>query len=561
MTRPVPPRVIPDVPPSLAPTGPATAPGRPRLRPATGGGRRGAGHPATQAGTARELWLAVHLPGYILESLRRGGDAGGDAGEDRADAPVVVVDLAHGGKVVCDADARATVAGITTGMALNSALALEPALHVLSRDPRRERALLEAVARVAQSFTPRVSLEPPDAVLLELRGSLRLFGGVRRLCDDLRARLASHGLAPCLALTPTPLASLWFARSGEQVLLHRPGSLPARLAPLPLACTRWPERTLQLLATMGVRRVGECLRLPRDGFARRFEPRLRLELDRALGQAPDTRRAFVAAERYVVSRDLEPELEDTARLQREIEPLLDALCRFLQERGAAVDSLELRLRHREAEPTRLRLRFAGPVSEAVRISGLLSERLARTMLPEPVRSLRLRSGPLVEACAEVGELFGHAHRRTAAVPQLVERLRARLGIEAVHGLSLVAEHRPEAAQESGDILPSPSIHRGIAARPSGKGVSQGLLQTSESLRFPRPAWLLADPQPLEGDAVPRYEGPLEIEEGPERIESGWWDGHDVRRDYYVARNPAGVRLWIFRERGARAGWFLHGVFG
>jgi protein ImuB len=64
-----------------------------------------------------------------------------------------------------------------------------------------------------------------------------------------------------------------------------------------------------------------------------------------------------------------------------------------------------------------------------------------------------------------------------------------------------------------------------------------------------------------GGEQPRYEGLLEIEEGPERIESGWWDGGDVQRDYYVARTPAGTRLWIFRERRAPAGWFLHGVFG
>jgi protein ImuB len=511
----------------------------------------------------RELWLAVHLPGCVLESLRAGITSSPGIAGSVPDGPTAVVDLARGGKVVCDGDARARAAGIVPGMALNSALALEPALRVLSRDPRRERALLEAVARAAHEFTPRVSLEPPDAVLLEVRGSLGLFGGARRLCEHLRGQLQSRGLEPRLALTPTPLASLWFARAGEEVVLRRTDSLPARLAPLPLACTRWPERTLQSLATMGVRRLGECLRLPRDGFARRFDPRLRLELDRAAGRSPDPRRLFVAAARYAARCDLEPELADTVRLQRALEPLLGGLCDFLQARGAAVESLELRLLHREAPATRLRLRFAGPVSTLARIAGLLAERLARTVLPEPVRNVRLRSGPLTEARTEVGDLFGLEHRRAGAVPQLVERLRARLGAEAVHGLRLVAEHRPEAAQ----------THAGLAVGADGNllHVSSPIPGASAALRkngdcpavpgFPRPAWLLAEPQPLGGGGQPCYEGPLEIGEGPERIESGWWDGRDVRRDYYVARNPAGVRLWIFRERGARGGWFLHGVFG
>ncbi len=539
------PRFTPGV--SLLPA-PAPSPAtreRPRPRLAPGGGRRrGAGDPVPAAPAARELWLAVHLPHYVLESL-----------QPQAAAPVAVVDLERGAKVVCACDAQAAAAGIVPGMALNSALALQPGLHVLSRDASRERALLEAVATAALDFTSRVNLEPPDAVLLEVRGSLRLFGGARRLCELLRQRLQACGLEPRIALTPAPLASLWFARAGEEVVLRRPDALPARLAPLPLVATRWPERALQSLATMGARTVGDCLRLPRDGFARRFEPRMRLELDRALGRAADPRAAFVAAERFVARRDFEPELTDTERLQRACGPLLDELCAFLQGRGAAIEALELRLLHREAPATRLRLRFAEPVAAAARITTLLRERLARVALPEAVRAVRLRSGRLVEARATAGDLFALDRRRQAsAVPQLVERLRARLGGEAVHGLHLVPEHRPESAQRNGDIH--------TFAAPASAGASPlRNRKTGDRPQFLRPVWLLAEPQPLEGGEQPRYEGLLELEADPERIESGWWDGHDVRRDYYVARNPAGVRLWIFRERRAQGGWFLHGVFG
>ena len=79
----------------------------------------------------------------------------------------------------------------------------------------------------------------------------------------------------------------------------------------------------------------------------------------------------------------------------------------------------------------------------------------------------------------------------------------------------------------------------------------------------RPLWMLASPQPLrERDGVPLYErAPLTLLAGPERIESGWWDGADVRRDYYVAHARAGLRLWIYRAREPGGGWWLHGVFG
>ena len=118
--------------------------------------------------------------------------------------------------MVCACDAAAAAAGIAPGMALNSALALLPELQTLARDPQREHELLVAIAEWALRFSPRVSLEPPDAVLLEVRGSLRLFGGSRRLCERLRAELRTAGLEPQFSLTPTPMASLWMARAGQE---------------------------------------------------------------------------------------------------------------------------------------------------------------------------------------------------------------------------------------------------------------------------------------------------------------------------------------------------------
>ena len=80
----------------------------------------------------------------------------------------------------------------------------------------------------------------------------------------------------------------------------------------------------------------------------------------------------------------------------------------------------------------------------------------------------------------------------------------------------------------------------------------------------RPLWLLDPPQALaERSGAPHWRGPLQLMTRGERLESGWWDegeaeaAGDVRRDYFVARNPAGQWAWIFRDA---QGWYLHGLF-
>ncbi|MBD5804462.1 hypothetical protein AZOA_39050 [Azoarcus sp. Aa7] len=54
---------------------------------------------------------------------------------------------------------------------------------------------------------------------------------------------------------------------------------------------------------------------------------------------------------------------------------------------------------------------------------------------------------------------------------------------------------------------------------------------------------------------------LTLLHGPERIESGWWDGADMRRDYYIARAPDAALWWVFEQLDPPGGWYVHGFFG
>jgi protein ImuB len=186
------------------------------------------------------------------------------------------------------------------------------------------------------------------------------------------------------------------------------------------------------------------------------------------------------------------------------------------------------------------------------------------VLPEPVRSCELRSGALVLRVPASNPLWQpgeHGGGGGAESAELIERLRARLGPEAVYGLQVRSSHRPENAWSVKEPAPAPSI-AATASSGAPTAVAGPATFLSPWPAFRRPLWLLPAPQLLEeSDGMPRRGGSLRLFGDVERIETGWWDGGDIGRDYYIAFDIYGVELWIFRERAVPHSWFLHGVFG
>ena len=406
--------------------------------------------------------------------------------------------------------------------------------------------LLQRLCLHAQRFTSFVSIEPPNALLLEIKGSLKLLGPLESLHANIDACWRRLALPVSSATAPSTLAALWFARAGAytgnpaagRFVIEDLGTLPGRLAELPIACTAWSIERLQTLRAMGVTHLGELMRLPRAGLARRLSPALVQDLDIALARQPAPRRAFVRRERFRERCDFETEIEQVAYLEKAIEPLVERCARFLRQRQAGIQALQLKLKHREGPATCVQLGLASITSERRRLSDVLCQKLARLDLRAPVRGMELISGSLRGLSASSLDVFagftGAGSRDSA--PQLVERLRARLGEGAVYGVCLIPEHRPEAAWRRVHEL-----RLTAAARIEEESIDQ---------KLPRPVWLLNEPLPL-----PKPE----ILQGPERIESGWWDGKGVARDYYIARHSDGVRLWVFQERQSKR-WYVHGVF-
>jgi protein ImuB len=482
------------------------------------------------------------LPALALEALHRDGSG-------REDLALAVFDDADGIRKVLLANSAAMLAGIRPGFSVNAALALLPTLELEQRDVACERRTLLSLAGWAEQFTSFVTIAAPTILLLELAGSVRLFAGLQALRQAVSAGLGEQGFSASLAIAPTPLAATWLAKAKRRSCVQNTANLTSTLSALPITCLDWPVSVYESLYGMGLSRVGDCLRLPRQGFAKRFGVSRLLELDRAVGRLPDPRVSYRTPERFVADYELEHELGDSDLILNVCRTLLQQLEQFLLTRQLAVQRIRFSFFHLQHPATSLSLGCVQADRAAEHWCELLRIRFERLPLPAPAIAIRLRAGKgqAISVSTDVLPFNKKDQQHQGlSIAHLIERLGARIGGERVHGVSTVAEHRPHYAWRPELILDRLSQ---CEAKPC-----------LEKVR--RPLWMLTEPQALLiHDGRPVYQGVLTLGEGPERLETGWWDEAGIARDYFVATNPKGARFWIYRNRTKTKGWYLHGIFG
>jgi protein ImuB len=510
--------------------------------------------PPLRTNPVHRLWLCIYLPALALEAVCDVEEA------------FAVFEERQGIRTILLANAKAAALGVGPELSVNAALALLPTLCFAQRSPQREAEVVHGLAGWAEKFTSFVCIEAPSMLLLEIAGSLKLFGGLKALRQRIVSSLRNQGFSAAIAIAPTPLAASWMARAGRKVCIRDPQSLAGKLAPLPLSCLDWPDAVCASLRGMGVSSVGDCLRLPRQGFAKRFGASRLLQLDRALDRLPDPRTSYRTAERFVAECELDAEQSDSTLLLNACQELLVRLEKFLLTRQMAVQHVQFSFFHLRAQATHLPLGCVQADRAVQHWYDLLSIKFERLDLPEPVIAIQL--------CADQGQPFS---AKTSILPfagqmtrpqntsftQLAERLGAYIGAESIHGVMTVAEHRPQYAwRRRNAVVEVP--HCANVPGHQGADLSQLTeLQRNNSLMLRRPLWMLREPELLPTrQNRPVYQGTLTLLDGPERLETGWWDDDGIARDYFVARNTRGVHLWVYQNRSREdGGWYLHGIFG
>jgi protein ImuB len=430
------------------------------------------------------LWLALHLPLLPLEALggARGADKR-DAAAEKSPAPPVVTQRRGARRWVI----AAAEAAVAPGTDWSTVQLLQPTLRAVERRPRAEREAMQALAAWAYRYGSELIWEiaeheadygVPCALLwIEIGASLRLYGGLDGLLANFDAAFGETGHRGQRGVAPTPEAAALLARIGSTAPVLERAALAPVLGVLPLTALALAPSMHEALKSVGLSRIGELLQLPAAALGRRHGPQLVEHLDRLLGRRPDVRPRYRLPPRYQRRFDLLGEVEHSEGLLFPLQRLTRELADYLRARDTGLQEFRVVLHHgrgsggRPQPDTHLALRLATPAREAERLLRVLREQLARQPLPAPVRALRLQAEQFIEPGPGQGDLFNSSHGDDEAWSQLLEKLVARLGADAVTALGLVADHRPERCWQTRACEPQmknpvriPAVSGGVATR-------------------------------------------------------------------------------------------------
>lgn len=421
-------------------------------------------------------------------------------------------------------------------MTVAAARARTPNLRLLARHPGAERSSLQTLCGWACQFTDRIYMDtgpdwtlpaPQAGVLLEVSASLSYHGGLSKLLQKLRRSAEPLSYHLRLGVAPTAEASMLMARARDGAIACSQEDLTSQIQNWPVRLLRLRPETIENLSAVGVRQIAELLALPTDQLTRRHGTAVVHYLNCLLGRAEQPRQRFQPQENYSQTLDLGAEIERFEGLQRPLRRLLYELQGYLLSTSRSAREVLLSLRHSPSNTTDITLRLIRPTCDAVHLHGLLLERFEHLTLPAPVTALALTLLQAESAHKRQTDLFDSAGTTTENWQQVLERLLARLGEQAVLHPAMREDHRPEYAT-------------GYVTQP---------IQPISAAMPSRPLWLLPTPKAM-------LDVPQQLS-GPERIEAGWWGGIECARDYYIAHTIRGARLWVFQERGR---WFLHGIW-
>jgi protein ImuB len=443
-------------------------------------------------------------------------------------------------RVVCANDCASSL-GVRAGMATASvrALAQDLPLQLLARNRNSEQHCLQQLCCWAYGITPRLYTWQEDCLQLEIGSCLNLHRGLNTLLSGIQRALQVRGYRVDAGLGPTPKAAWLLSFHDDGCDTQHPEAWQERIGTLPLALLHTFPKAVAALERAGLRRFADILTLPEAALTRRCGQAFVHYLRQVTGREADLEPDYQPPQQFSDQYWFGYEVKTTAELLPAIEQLLQSLCGFLRQTQLQSSRIDWQLLAVDRQTQNLQVRSSSRHSDWATWYQLTRLQLDQLKLHTGIEGLVLECRELLTGHSVGIDLFSPRNQREP-LHALLDRLRSRLGLQAIATIGCRDEHLPELA-----------LH---------VGTEPGEAPTHAPTGTHRPFWLLPEPLPLPhrhgGELY--WGGRLQLVGGPERIEDHWWQ-QPVSRDYFIARGHGGQYYWLFHERRERR-WYLHGLF-
>ena len=484
--------------------------------------------------------LCLWLPNWPIQRLAR-------TRPELSGRPLVLEAPGTRGSRVAACCRVAAAQGVRVDMPLAEAKSLLPSVAVERHDPAADCEELRRLAAACEQFSPCVALEEggePESLLLDISNLTHLLGSEAELAAKLEQFFVGERYRVQLAIADTVGLAWAMAHYGCETDASN----------LPVESLRIASDTVELLHQLGIETLGSLLPLPRASLTSRFGEQLLRRLDQLTGAVPEVLVPHRSPAALEVGCSLEHATSDRSVLVHVLAELTEQLARHLAVRDQGAVLLVCALKYTGGESLLLRIGLVQPTAIARQLMELVDLHLETVVLADEVAHVEIRAAVVGRLGERQGELFADRWPTDPyQLAVLVNRLSSRLGYEQVVRPQLGTSPVPERAVRYVPV-------KGELASASGQKPPPA----------PRPLLLYPNPQPIEvlsvaPDGPPQFiwldarREQITAHWGPERIETLWWRGPSVRRDYYRIATAAGSQHWIFR-RLTDGHWFLHGIF-
>jgi protein ImuB len=353
-----------------------------------------------------------------------------------------------------------------------------------------------------------------------------------------------------------------FADDAAGWFLIPPGQNLAALRPLPVEALRLSEQTTALLDQLGIVTIGQLAALPRASLRSRFGDELLKRWDQAIGTAQEAIVAYRPPPPLEAHWSLEHPTTRRETIECVLTRLLERLVQLLTQRNQGAIQLLCRLDGEAQRTARIEVGLFRASATLGHLRELVQMQLEQLKLPGPVHHVSIRAISTAGLEDQQHQLLEDSARDVPRqLARLVNRLSSRLGRDSVLGARRQSDAQVELAYRYVPLTgqPAQTRRKTTTAKPQNSNAPGT-----------RPLQLYVPPWPVDAIAVVPHGPPVSFlyqgqphrvaqHWGPERIETGWWRGRSVRRDYYRVEDQQGSRFWLFR-RLSDGKWFLQGAF-